>query len=108
MAGIFAKTITGLTWRCIAVACAFALLIYGQWVLSDTRMFGLYAALCLFAVAIVFYQTRALADRKRNVDSAMQLDQSSAYRYIKQLSLELVTLEEEYKTDVLRLEGTWL
>ena len=63
-------------------------------------------ALCLFAVAIVFYQTSAV--RYRGGDDAIQLDRSSVYKHMQQLSEELETLEKEYKTDVLRLEGTWL
>lgn len=108
MAGDFAKSVTGFTWRCVAVACAFALLAYGHWVLSDTRVFGFYTALCLLAVAIVFYQTSTLAVHYRKSNSVVELDRSSAYKRMKQLSNELATLEEEYKTDVLRLEGKWL
>ena len=91
MAGDFAKSITGFTWRCIAVACAFALLTYGHWVLSDTRVFGFYTALCLFAVAIVFYQTTAAAVRYRDDDNVIQLDRSSAFKRMTQLSAELLT-----------------
>ena len=103
MADDFAKTFSGFTWRCVAVTCAFALLVYGHWVLSDTRVFGLYMALCLFAVAIVFYLTSTLAVRYQDGDSAKQLHRSSACGQMMQLSRELTTLEEEYKTDVLRL-----
>jgi len=108
MTGEFAKSLKGFTWRCIAVTCAIALLTYGHWVLSDTGVFGLYAALCLFAVAIVFYQTTAVAVRYIDNDSAIQFDRSSAYKRMKHLSGELLALEKEYKTDVLRLEGRWL
>ncbi len=103
-----AKSMTGFIWRCIAVVSALALLTYGHGVLSDNRVFACYTALCLFAVAIVFYQTTTVAVRYRDDQSAISLDRSSAYQRMKQLSGELVELEEEYKNDVLRLEGKWL
>lgn len=103
-----AKSMTGFIWRCIAVVCALSLLTYGHWVLSDTRIFACYAALCLFAVAIVFYQTTARAVRYRDENSTISFDRSSAYQRMMRLSSELLALEEEYKNDVLRLEGKWL
>ncbi len=108
MAGVFARSITGFAWRCIAVACALALLTYGHWVVSDTRVFGFYTALCLFAVAIVFYQSSTLVTHRRGNDYDVKLSRSGAYQRMEQLSNELALLEKEYKTDVLRLEGKWL
>ena len=112
MAGDFAKTISGFAWRYIAVVCAFALLTYGHGVLSDTRVFGFYTALCLFAVAIVFYQTSAFAVCKWDGGAingdAIQLNRSRVHKRMGRLNDELATLEEEYKADVLRLQGKWL
>ena len=109
MAREFARTVTGFEWCCVALASGFALLTYGHWVLSDTRVFGLFTALCMFAIAIVFYQTKASAYMHRESSKASQrFNQVSAFRHINQLSNELAKLEEEYRTDITRLERNWL
>jgi len=108
MAVGFANMNTGFAWRCVAVACALALLTYGHGVLSDTRVFGFYTALCLFAVAIVFYQTSSKLDGLSSTNGIAQLNRSNANKQMRQLSTELAILEEEYKTDLIRLEAKWL
>ena len=109
MAKQLAKTVTGFTWRCIAIAFGLALLTYGHQALSDTGIFGVYAALCLFAIAIVFYLTTPLADVRRGGGNDQHgFNTVSAYRHMNQLSTELAKLEDEYRTDITRLERKWL
>ncbi len=109
MARVVAKLTNRTAARCLTTAIAFALFLYGHQVLSSAIVFGAYMMLCLFAVAIVFHQTRVTPVPHRVVLGERQrLDRKGSQMYWQELSSELGLLQREYNEDVKRLERKWL
>ena len=108
MAREVAKLTNLVAMRCLTLVVGFVLLLHGHHVLNGTSVFGVYMALCMLAMAIVFYQTQGSRWLQQPTASREQRSGASAHMVLQALGDELNLLEREYSEDIKRLERRWL